>query len=381
MLAMSDHHVVLSFGDVFRQSGYRTKVLGQLLEYEAKGPFKPVLIAFDRDAPELAKLDLGVTICAHSRRDLLKYYADLRRIASQGRIRIVHAHNLYSGALALSARWLFGYKVLVEIHGRIPEEYVILGKGGRLSHWSLKRLESWVMRSADHIIPISNKLREFLIDEYSLRRTKLTVIPDCADPRAFQWNPAVREATRARLGLKERFVCVHLGSVFDFYDPALIVKVFESIRTRAASAHLLVVTEDVARANEFLKQKLPGDRYTVLGVPHNEVPALLSASDLAFLLLRSTPNIEVSSPAKFSEYLNSGLPVLITPHVGDFSSLVAENGVGAIVSDDGRFDPGIVNAVAGNRQAFAVRSMEAGKQLSWDAWRSAWMSIIESLTG
>jgi hypothetical protein len=72
--------------------------------------------------------------------------------------------------------------------------------------------------------------------------------------------------------------------------------------------------------------------------------------------------------------------VLITPHVGDFSSLVAENGVGAVVSDDGRFDPGIVNAVADNRQAFAARSMEAGKQLSWDAWRSAWTSIIESLT-
>ncbi len=309
------------------QSGYRTKVLGQLLEYEAKGPFKPVLIAFDRDAPELAKLDLGVTVYAHARRDLLKYYADLRRIASQGRIRIVHAHNLYSGALALSARRLFGYKVLVEIHGRIPEEYVILGKGGRLSQWLLKRLESWVMRRADHIIPISDKLKEFLVQEYGLKRTRLTVIPDCADPRAFKWNPGLREATRDRLELKDKFVCVHLGSVFVWYDPDLIVKVFETVRVRAESAHLLIVTEDVERTRNFLNDRLPSDRFTVLGVPHSEVPALLAASDLGFLLLRSTPNIKVSSPAKFSEYLNSGLPVLITPQVGDFSCLVAENGV------------------------------------------------------
>src|SRR5262249_9656166 len=264
MPSMSDHHIVLSYGDVFRQSGYRTKVLGQLLEYEAKGPFKPVLIAFDRDASELAKLDLGVEIYAHGRRDLLKYYADLRRIANQGRIRIVHAHNLYSGAMALSARWLFGYKVLVEIHGRIPEEYVILGKGGRLSHWLLKRLESWVMRSADHIIPISEKLREFLIGEYSLKPTKLTVIPACPRPRAFQWNPAVREATRTRLGLKDKFICVHLGSVFIWYHPDLIVKVFETVRTRTATAHLLVVTEDVGRTLEFLRQRLPEGLYTVL---------------------------------------------------------------------------------------------------------------------
>ena len=150
---MPDHHVVLSYGDVFRQSGYRTKVLGELLEYEKGGSLTPVLIAFDRDSDQLAKTDLGgVAVYAHSRRNVLRYYSDIRRLSRTGRIRIVHAHNLYSGALALSARWLYGYKVLVELHGRIPEEYVVLGKGGRFWGWVLRHLESWVSTNADHIV-------------------------------------------------------------------------------------------------------------------------------------------------------------------------------------------------------------------------------------
>ena len=376
----TDHHVVLSYGDVFRQSGYRTKVLGELLEYEKGGPLTPVLIAFDRDAEQLAQTDLGgVAVYAHRRKDVLRYYSDIQRLSAIGRIRIVHAHNLYSGALALSARWLYGYRVLVELHGRIPEEYVILGKGGRLWGWILRRLESWVIQSADHVIPISSKLKEYLVEAYHLPPSRLTVIPDCADPQVFQWNPQLRKATRARMKLDDRFVCVHLGSVFIWYDPDLIVRVFQKIRDRVPSAHLLTVTEDADRTRDYLKERIPPEAFTVLGVPHSEVPALLAASDLGFLLLRSTPNIQVSSPAKFSEYVNSGLPVLITPQVGDFSSMVAQNGIGAIVTDDGHFDVRIIDEVLCSRDVFAQRSMEAGKQLSWEAWRSAWTTAIESL--
>jgi hypothetical protein len=106
---------------------------------------------------------------------------------------------------------------------------------------------------------------------------------------------------------------------------------------------------------------------------------LLAASDLGFLLLRSTANIEVASPSKFSEYLNSGLPVLITPRVGDFSALIAATGAGAIVSDEGVFDVSVVDQIAESRERSAQRAVEAGRTLTWDAFRPTWNSIIEAL--
>src|SRR5262249_24217567 len=152
-------------------------------------------------------------------------------------IRSVHAHNLYSGALALIGRWFHHYRVIVELHGRIPEEYLILAKGGHFSYWLLKHLESWAMRKADHIIPNSHKLKEYLVSEYQLNPNKLTAIPDCADPNIFRWDPTTREAVRRRLGLDGKLVCVHLGTFFVFYDPALIIETFNRIRERMPSAH------------------------------------------------------------------------------------------------------------------------------------------------
>ena len=48
----------------------------------------------------------------------------------------------------MSRRCYHEKPVLLSQFHRIPEEYVILGKGGRVSYWLLKRLESWVMRKA-----------------------------------------------------------------------------------------------------------------------------------------------------------------------------------------------------------------------------------------
>ena len=373
-------HVVLSYGDIFRQSGYRTKVVGELLEYESHGTLQPFLIAFDRDSARIGEMDLGgVQFRAHRRSAVMQFYRDLTFLAQRAPIRIVHAHNLYSGALALSARRFYGYKVLVEIHGRIPEEYLILGKGGRLSYSLLKRLEAYVMRGANHIIPISHKLKEYLSAQYQLNPGKLTVIPDCADPAVFRWDPDLRETMRRTLGFADKFVCVHLGSFFIWYDPDLIIKTFQQIRQRVPTAHLLVVTEDVSRCRDLLSHRLAPGLFTVRSAPHVDVPPLLLASDLGFLLLRSTPNIEVSSPAKFSEYVNSGLPVLISPKVGDFSALIANSKTGAIVSDEGIFDLEFVDSVARYRHDIAVRTMAAGRQVTWDAFRSEWSNIIETL--
>ncbi len=383
--AQAGLHVVLSYGDVFRQSGYRTKVLGELLEYERHGKFEPFLIVFDRNAAQFDKLDLaGVRFFAHNRIALpaaaIQYHLDLSSLARRGRIRIVHAHNLYSGALALVARWRHRYKLLLEYHGRIPEEYVILGKGGRLSYWLLKLLEGWTVRNADHIIPISHKLKDYLLSEYRLDPRKISVIPDVADDSVFRWDPEIRDATRRKLNLDGKFVCVHLGTFFDFYDPELIVETFKRIRASAPYAHLLIVTGDVEAAAEYVAGKLAQDVVTILSARHDEVPSLLAAADLGFLLLRSTANIAVSSPAKFSEYLNSGLPVLITPDVGDFSALVAREKVGTIVADDGSLDMKFIDDILANRAELAGRCTVAGRQLTWQAFSSTWSKIIEQLS-
>ena len=182
---------------------------------------------------------------------------------------------------------------------------------------------------------------------------------------------------RRSLNLSGKFVCTHLGSFFEWYDPDMVVSVFQQIR-KHADAQLLVITSDQDKAVSYLASRLPPETFSVRHAAHEEVPGLLNASDLGFLLLKSSPNIKTSSPAKFAEYLNCGLPVLITPEVGDFSELVAARGLGAIVTTSDTFDTSIVDRVSATRMQVAEECRTAGRPLTWQAFSTTWSKIASA---
>jgi glycosyltransferase involved in cell wall biosynthesis len=299
----------------------------------------------------------------------MRFYSELRRLNARSRIR-----------LALSARPLYGYKVILDYHGRIPEEYVFLGKGGTASLRALEWLEKSCVQRANHIFAVSEKLQQYLQERYRVEASRLSVIPCCADGGAFRWDPDRREALRAQLGLANKFVCTHVGSFFEWYEPELLLKAFKSVQNSVPAAHLLVLTSDVSAAEAFLSSRLPREAFSTATAPHRDVPSFLNASDLGFLLLRPSPNIKTSSPAKFSEYLNCGLPVMITAEVGDFSELVGRTGSGTVVNRNAEFDPSILSKVVHDRTGIANRCESAGRHLTWAAHTQTWEEIVSKLT-
>jgi hypothetical protein len=141
---------------------------------------------------------------------------------------------------------------------------------------------------------------------------------------------------------------------------------------------LLVITSDVEKTSAYLASRLPPGTFLVRHAAHEGVPGLLNASDLGLLLLRPSPNIKTSSPAKFAEYLNCGLPVLITAEVGDFSGMAANAGVGAIVGRDGSFETSILDRAIANRGQIAAECTAAGRPLTWQAFSATWSRIASS---
>ncbi len=371
-------NVVLSYGDLSHQSGYRTRILGELEHLDRLNGLDPFLLLFDRH-PETFRHNPGIDVpfSVQARSAMVRFYPEIARLSRRSRIRVIHAHNLYSAALALSARRLHGYKVILDYHGRIPEEYVFLGKGGEPSRKALESLERWCARHADHVIVVSDKLRDYLIDRYKIEATKISVIACCSDQTNFCWNTARRDAARHERGLAGKLVCTHLGSFFEWYEPELLVHLFNQIRNRVPNAHLLVITPSREATREYLTTRLPADVFTVMSAAHDQVPELLNASDLGFLLLRPSPNIKTSSPAKFSEYVNCGLPVLITSEVGDFSELVRERRIGQVVDESSGIDADLLSMLQGSRTDLARRCVEAGQLLTWQAATTVWQDLLK----
>ncbi len=373
-------NVVLSYGDLSHTSGYQTRILGELEFLDCCDGRENTLIVFDRN-PDLfsATFSSQVPYKVHPRSAMLRFYPEMARLSRRTRIRAVHAHNLYSAALALSARRLYRYKVILDYHGRIPEEYVYLGKGGEPSRKALEGLERWTVTNADHVVVVSDKLRDYICERYGLPAASISVIPCCADATAFNWDLERRKAQRQSLELNDKFICTHLGSFFEWYEPELLVQLFEQLRSSIPNAHLLVVTGATANVADFLKQRLAPATFSVMSAQHHQVPALLNASDIGFLLLRSSPNIRTSSPAKFSEYLNCGLPVLITPDVGDFSDLVTAHGAGQVVQGGSRLTSTLFSRIQESRAEVAALCLRTGANLTWQAQTDTWKEIQTSL--
>jgi glycosyltransferase involved in cell wall biosynthesis len=369
-------NLVLSYGDLSYQSGYRTRVIGELLSLDRQAGVEPFLLAFDRNPEGFDKLAPEVPYRVFNRSQVVRFYPAVVRLAHTHGIRLVHAHNLYSAVLALSAKPFCSYKVVFDYHGRIPEEYVSLGKGGEPSRKALEVLEAWAVRNSDHVVAVSDKLADYLKERYRLASTKISVIPCCADDSIFRWDPGRRATVRQSMNLSGKLLCTHLGTFFDWYDPKLLLRAFDQLRNRFDS-HLLVITPNIENTRRYLSSRLAANTFTVMQADHASVPGLLNASDLGCLLLRPSANIETSSPAKFSEYLNCGLPVLITPGVGDFSALVARERVGQILGGEAVVETDFIESLIHDRENIAARSAAAGQRLTWQAFRSTWSKIAD----
>ncbi len=88
----------------------------------------------------------------------------------------------------------------------------------------------------------------------------------------------------------------------------------------------------------------------------------LAVSDLGLLLRERNSVNRVASPVKFAEYLASGLPVLVSPGVGDCPDIVRRDRVGYVLDASAQLSR-IVSEIVADRAVLRNRCREVAAQL------------------
>jgi glycosyltransferase involved in cell wall biosynthesis len=78
---------------------------------------------------------------------------------------------------------------------------------------------------------------------------------------------------------------------------------------------------------------LPQEAWSLESVAHEKVPEELSRQNAGLHFLTPGISQHAGSPTKVGEYWASGLPVVITPGVGDTEEIIRREGVGVVVSE------------------------------------------------
>lgn len=299
---------------------------------------------------------------------------------------IVRCRNATTTSIALDA--LQGYRnarVIYDCRGaEVTEMMQTLGlEATPENEWpapakttikQIRAAEERAVHEAAGVTCVSHAMVDSLSQTYpQIPREKFFVVPCCPDIDAFTRVVNDREVVRRELGLHDKYVVSYCGSLAWYQFPEASIQVFRLIKSLRADAHFFAITTQPDQMRLLLENAgFSAADYTIRSVPAQDVPRLLIASDLGLMIRDDSLTNRVASPIKFGEYMAAGIPVVISPRLGDCSESVRRERLGIEVDltlDDGK-------TIASLRSFVAMPSSEqseirercrdfANRHLSW----------------
>lgn len=246
--------------------------------------------------------------------DVLAGSWTLVRASMRGRPAVVHVRSDVPALMAVLVLRLTRGRLLFDIRGFWADERVeggIWPAGGRLYAFA-RRCEQWFYRRADAVVTLTHASVPQIAEWTEPRRVPIEVIPTCVDLARFTERPERPGGPHA----------VWSGSVGTWYRFDLVADV-----AAALSLPLTVITRQVQDA----RRSLGGYPADVRAVGPDAVPAELFAGDVGLCLIKSSFSKRASAPTRFAEYLAAGMPVIVTPGVGDLTEIVGAHRVGVVL--------------------------------------------------
>ena len=289
------------------------------------GSHQITLISFEKTSPsdalrrELATLGVDWRPLRYHRRppvlataiDVLAGRRALSVAAREGRPAILHVRSYVPALIALLARPRTGGRLLFDIRGFWADERVEGGlwRAGGFLYRIAKRCERWFFAEADAVVTLT----EASVPQIrTWTAAPVDVIPTCVELDRFAGRTTRPDGPRA----------VWCGSIGTWYRFDLAPAV-----AAALSLPLTVIT----RQEELAREQLGDSSAEIRSAAPEAIPATLFEGDIGLCLIVSSFSKVASAPTRFAEYLAAGMPVLVTPGVGDLELLVERNGVGVVL--------------------------------------------------
>ncbi|MFW5754272.1 MAG: glycosyl transferase [Marinilabiliaceae bacterium] len=289
---------------------------------------------------------------------------------------LVYGHNDVGALFGGLLKPFFKYRLVYDMRGdRVNEMEVQQAAKWRIAFYS--RIQKFCKNSCDLVFTVSGQ-----IDKLPSGKQHVTKF-NFFDARVFDYHADEAEQTRRDLGLQNRFVLVYSGTDKYYQMVPGMVAFFVRFLAFCPDAFLMINTPlpSSVFAEELRRQQVPESSYGMFQPGQENLNRYQMAADMALLLRDDLPLNHRAFPTKFSEYLGSGLPVLVTPYVPAIAEMVTKHHLGAVWDLHEPMEaifPQIL-AYRNNRSAKLRCASFAREHLSWQANAPRVAGILKSM--
>ena len=252
---------------------------------------------------------------------------------ARGRYDLLYASSppLFVGASALILSYLRRIPMVFEVRDLWPESAVALGElsNPRFIAWST-RLEEVCYRRARKVIVVTSDIRERLVRR-GITNEKILFVPNGSNTESFQFDPVARERIRASLGLQDKFIAIYAGIHGVAQGLEHVVEAARLLQNEA-NIHFLLIGEGPKKAE--IAALVGGYQLNNLMLlheqPRNDIPAFLSAADVALIPLRKIDIFKGALPSKIFDAWACNRPILLSVD-GEAHQIMESAGGGVFV--------------------------------------------------
>jgi glycosyltransferase involved in cell wall biosynthesis len=298
----------------------------------------------------------------------LPYYITLKNLFKVRKYKydIINVEWVYPDCFAaMRCAHKYGKKVVVTIHGNEAIGY--------LDNINKKKKYIQTLLEVDHIVSVSNDLKNKMVNDYGIHESKISVLPNGIDLKKFFLIE--KGEARRKLGIKhsDNKICV---SVTRLSEEKSLHTMIEALKYCDKNIYLYIIGD--GHLKDFLKEKIEAlafqDRVFLLGpLPHNIISWWMNAAD--FFLLSS---IREGCPVVIHEALACGVPIVST-NIGGIPDIV-ENGIhGLLCPPDNpeEFAKSLMAAISNTWDRLEIAKY--GQSYTWDRVAENMVQIYREL--
>ncbi len=261
----------------------------------------------------------------------------------------------FAGALGVIHRWLHPRARLVlwnmDCYPEILEACGLIRAGGAAAR-ACRRVSRFILARSDHVVCPDQAMADLLKGFHAPAGPgpAWSVIPNWEPRAAFPARVGAWEGTR-RLGLRDRFVVLHLGNAGYGHDFRTLLQAAQELRDdRVAFLFVGGGVEHACLREAALRLRL--DNLLVHPyVPQEELGPVIASADMGLVALADGA-LGAMCPSKLHAYLASGRPVLyVGPPGGNVGAAIERFGCGVRVAqgDAGRLAGALRRAMSDSR--------------------------------